>query len=181
MGDQQQRYLFALGYPDEALADAALAEIHELSTDNWLKVADWAIVTKAPDGKVTTRESTKGDPGAARGAVAGGVVGALLVMAGPIGWAGAAAATGVGALTAAIHDSGLKNEDLRSVAGLMAEGRTVLVLTVTPEFRDRMHEALTEIPELRAADRALESPVDGSTGNLLREAVEQYRATHVDT
>jgi uncharacterized membrane protein len=178
MGDQQERYLFALGYPDEALADAALAELHELNTDEYLKIADWAIVTKALDGKVTTRESTSSDAGPARGAVAGGVVGALLVFAGPIGWAGAAAATGVGALTAALHDSGLKNEDLKSVASLMAEGRTVLVLTVTPEFRDRMRQALTEVPELAAADRALESPVDGSTGNLLREAVEQYRSTH---
>jgi uncharacterized membrane protein len=181
MGDQQQRYLYALGYPDRALAEAALREIHELSTDNYLKVADWAIVTKALDGKVTTQESTSSDAGAARGAVAGGVAGALLVLAGPIGWAGAAAATGVGALTAALHDSGLKNEDLKSVAGLMSEGRTVLVLTVTPEFRDRMHAALTDVPELAAADRTLESPVDGSTGNLLREAVEQYRSTHADT
>ena len=80
-----------------------------------------------------------------------------------------------------LHDSGLKDKDLKSVAGLMRDGRTVLVLTVTPEFRDRMHQALTEVPELAAADRKLESPVDGSTGNLLREAVEQYRATHADT
>ena len=84
-GRPAKRYLFALGYPDEALADAALAELHELSTDNYLKVADWAIVTKAADGKVKTRESTGSDAGAARGAVAGGVAGALLVMAGPIG------------------------------------------------------------------------------------------------
>ncbi len=181
MGDQQERYLFALGYPDEALADAALAEIHELSTDRYLKIADWAIVTKAPGGKVTTRESTSSDAGAARGAVAGGVAGALLVMAGPIGWAGAAAATGIGAVAAVLHDSGLKNKDLESVAGLMREGRTVLVLTVTPEFRDRMHDALTEVPEIAAADPKLESAVDGSTGNLLREAVEQYRATHSET
>ena len=178
MGDQQKRYLFALGYPDEALADAALAELHELSTDNYLKVADWAIVTKAADGKVKTRESTGSDAGAARGAVAGGVAGALLVLAGPIGWAGAAAATGVGALAAVLHDGGLKEKDLKSVADLMRDGRTVLVLTVAPEFRDRMHEALTEVPELAAGDPKVESPVDGSTGNLLREAVEQYRATH---
>jgi uncharacterized membrane protein len=181
MGDQQQRYLFALGYPDEALADAALSELHELRTDNYLEVTDWAIVTKSPDGKVKTRESTGSDAGAARGAVAGGVVGALLVLAGPIGWAGAAAATGVGALAAVLHDGGLKEKDLESVAGLMRDGRTVLVLTVTPEFRERMHQALTEVPELAAADPKVESPVDGSTGNVLREAVEQYRSTHADT
>jgi uncharacterized membrane protein len=181
MGDQQERYLFALGYPDEALADAALAELHELDTDNYLKVADWAIVTKSADGKVTTRESTHSDAGAARGAVAGGVVGALIVMTGPIGWAGAAVGAGVGAVAAALHDGGMKNDDLKSMASLMADGRTVLVLTVTPEYRDRMRDALTEVPELAAADRKLESPVDGSTGNLVREAVEQYRSSHADS
>jgi hypothetical protein len=36
--------------------------------------------------------------------------------------------------------------------------------------------ALAEVPEFMAADRTLESPVDGESGNLLRAAVADYKA-----
>ena len=178
MGSTEDRYLFVLGFPEAALAEAAIREIGNLGWNNNLKVIDWAIVTKSPDGKVTTRENTSKDPGAARGAVAGGIAGALIALTGPVGLAAVAASAGIGAVTAALHDSGFKNEDLRSVASLMKDGRTVLILTVDSVYRDRLRMALTDVPELVAADQAIESPVDGSTGNQLREAVEQYRSTH---
>ena len=163
MGEQGHR-LFVLGYPDAALADAAIAELDQLAQDEFLRDVDWAVVTKGADGKVTTRESTSADAGPARGAVAGGVAGALIAIAGPIGLAGVAAAAGVGAVVAALHDSGFKDKDLTSVADLMTEGRTVLILDVGPEYVDKMRSALTDVPEFLAADRTLESPVDGRVG-----------------
>ena len=54
-----------------------------------------------------------------------------------------AAAAGVGAVVAALHDSGFKDDDLTSVADLMADGRTVLILDVGPDYVDKMRSALT--------------------------------------
>jgi uncharacterized membrane protein len=178
MGKTEDRYLFVLGFAEAAQAEAAIREIGNLGWNNNLKVVDWAIVTKSPDGKVSTRENTSQDPGAKRGAVAGGLAGALIAVAGPLGLGVVAASAGIGAVTAALRDSGFKDDDLKSVAGLMKDGRTVLILTVDTMYRDRLRMAIKDVPELVAADQTLESPVDGSSGNQLREAVEQYRSTH---
>jgi uncharacterized membrane protein len=176
MADQGHR-LFVLGYPDAALAEAAVAELEQLSHDGFLRDIDWAIVTKDADGHVTSRETTDADAGPAKGAVAGGVAGALIaVMAGPIGIAGVAVAAGAGAVVAALHDSGFKDKDLTAVSDLMQPGRTVLIMDVKPEYVDKMRSALTDVPEFVAADRRLESPVDGASGNLLRAAVADYKA-----
>ncbi len=178
MTSKQDHRLFVLGYADAALADAAIAELEQLAQDEFLRDVDWAVVTKGADGKITTRESTRSDPGAAKGAVAGGVAGALIAIAGPIGLVGVAAAVGIGAVTARLADSGFKEKDMETVAGLMKEGRTVLILDVAPQYIANMRSALTDVPEFRAADRTLESPVDGSSGNLLRSAVEDYKSSN---
>jgi uncharacterized protein YaaQ len=79
-------------------------------------------------------------------------------------------------VVAALHDSGFKEKDLTAVSDLMTEGRTVLILDVKPEYVDKMRSALTDVPEFLAADRTLESPVDGASGNLLRAAVDDYKS-----
>ena len=86
MGDT--RTLFVLGFPEASQARAALAEIGNLGNPGFLKADDWAIVERDANGKVTFEESPSADHGAARGAVAGGVAGAFLVVLGPVGWAG---------------------------------------------------------------------------------------------
>lgn len=178
MGATEDRYLFVLGYREAEQAEAAIREIGTLGWNNNLKVIDWAVVTKSPDGKVSMREGTPGYPDAARGALAGGLAGAIVAVTGPLGLAAVAASTGIGALIAALRDSGIMDEDLKSVASLMKDGRTVLILTVDSVYRDRLRMAVTDVPELVAADQVIESPVDGSSGNLLREAVAHYRSTH---
>jgi len=175
MGKVDHR-LFVLGYPDAAQADAAVAELEQLAQDEFLRDVDWAIVTKAADGTMTSRESTRSDPGAARGGVAGGVAGALIaVMAGPIGIGAVAVGAGVGAVATALKDSGFKDKDLTSVGDLMQPGRTVLLLDVPGEYVEHMRSAMTDVPEFKASDRWMESEVDGSSGNLLRSAVTDYR------
>jgi uncharacterized membrane protein len=102
---------------------------------------------------------------------------ALVALAGPIGLAGIAVGAGVGAVAGKLHDSGFKNKDLEEVGGLMQEGRTLLVVSVQPEFVDRFKQAIDDVPELKAADRKMDFDVDGSSSNMLRDAIASYKAT----
>jgi uncharacterized membrane protein len=172
------RTLFVLGFPEEAQARAALTEMENLRNSAFLKAADWALVKRDADGKVTFEESPSGDPGALRGAAVGGVAGTVAVLLGPIGWAGAAAAVGLGAVAGKLHDAGFKSKDMEAVGDLMADGRTVLLIAVTDEYVANMRAAMQDVPEFLASDRSMESPVTGDASEVLRKAVEEYRASH---
>jgi uncharacterized membrane protein len=176
MGDT--RTLFVLGYPEASQARAALAEIGNLGNSGFLKADDWAIVERDATGKVTFEESPSADHGALRGAAAGGVAGAFLVVLGPVGWAGAAALAGAGAVASKLHDAGFKADDMSAVGDLMRDGRTVLLVSVTDEYVANMRAAMQDVPELIASDRSMEAPLTGDAGNVLRKAVEEYRTSH---
>jgi len=85
---------------------------------------------------------------------------------------------GVGAVAGKLHDAGFKSDDMRAVGDLMRDGRTILLVSVTDEYVANMRAAMQDVPEFLASDRSMESPVTGDAGDLLRKAVEEYRASH---
>jgi uncharacterized membrane protein len=179
MDDDAKKHLFVLGYPDRAAAEAAVTELHELQRDQFLEVKDWAIVSKADGGELTVTESKDADPGARRGAVAGGLGGAFIALAAtPIGAGAILAGAGIGAVASRLRDAGFKSGDLGEVGRLMQDGRAVLLLAVRPQDTDRLRGILDDVPELRAADRRWEAVVDQDSKNVLRDAIAAYRAEH---
>jgi uncharacterized membrane protein len=129
MADEAKKHLFVLGYPDRAAAEAAIAELRELERDQYIEVGDYAIISKGEGGKLTIAENRDADPGAERGAVTGALAGAFVAMAStPIGLAAIAVGAGVGAIAAAVRDSGFKGHDLDEVGAMMRDGRTILLL-----------------------------------------------------
>jgi uncharacterized membrane protein len=179
MGTEDQKHLFVLGYPDRPTAEAAVAELTELQRDQFLEVKDWAIVSKAEGGELTVNESKDADPGARRGAVAGGLGAAFIALAAtPIGAGAIVAGAGIGAVAGKLRDTGFKGKDLDEVGRLMQDGRAILLLAVRPQDTDRLRGALDDIPELAAADRRWEAVVDGNSKNVLRDAIAAYKAEH---
>ena len=177
MADDATKHLFVLGFPDAAAADAAVNELTELKRDQFLDgVKDYAVVTKAQDGTLTVNENKEADPGGRRGAVTGGIAGAFIALAGPIGLGAVAVGAGVGAVAAVMRDSGFKNKDLDDVGSLMQAGRTLLLMAVSPHDADRLRSVLDEEPEFKAADRRWEATLGPDTKNVLHEAIAQYRA-----
>ena len=59
---------------------------------------------------------------------------------------------------------------------LMQDGRTLLLMAVSPHDADRLRSVLDEEPEFKAADRRWEATLGGDTKNVLHEAIAQYRA-----
>jgi uncharacterized membrane protein len=177
MTDTMTRRLFVLGYPDRSGAEAAVAELTELGHDMFVTLDDWAIISKDTDGALMTTTSDAKKSAAGKGAFAGGFAVALIAIAGPIGLAGVAVGAGVGAVAGALHKSGFKESDVKSVGDLMQGGRTLLILTVPGEYAKRFRDAIDEVPELKAADRRLESDVDGSSSSMLHDAIAEYKAS----
>ena len=181
MSTDDRKHLFVLGYPDRAGADAAVAELTELQRDQFLEVKDYAIISKGADGTLQVNEDKDADPGARRGAVAGALGGAFIALAAtPIGAGAILAGMGIGAVASALRDTGFKNDDMKEVGRLMEGDRTILLLAVRPQDTERLQSVLQEIPEFSAADRRWETEVDAGSKNMLRDAIEKYKAEEAE-
>lgn len=170
------KHLFLLGYADLAAAEAAASALKDLQEQSFLELRDSAIVTKAVGGVVTVIESKASDPGAQRGALAGATGAALVaLLSTPIGIGAVAVGAGIGAVTAALRDSGFQRDDLAEVGRLMEDGRALLLVAVRPEDVERLRDALTSVAELAAADRRMETEVKANSKDVLHDALTAYK------
>ena len=184
MATEDTKSLFVLRFPDRAKAEAAVTELTELQRDQYIQVRDHAIVSKEVGGAITVTESKDRDPGAQRGAVAGGLGAAFVALAAtPIGAGAIVVGAGIGAITAALRDSGFKSQDLGEVGRLMQDGKALLILEVRPEDRDRLRTSLTDTPELLGQETHWEAELSAESKNMLADAIQlwnQREAQSVD-
>ena len=175
MADAKQSRVFFIGFPRPGVATYVLELIKDANKAKDIVVTDWAMIQKPAGEKPKITESTKADPGAARGAGAGGLAGvALAAVLGPVGFGAVVGGAAIGAVTAALKDSGMKENDLESISGLMAEGREGLVVVVPLEEGDRFQAFMDGTTEFHAADRKLS--VDIVPGHTLQNAIDEYTA-----
>ena len=131
MSEPKRTRLVFLGFAVEEIASTVLGVIEGGIRAKTITVEDWALVHKAPGGKLTIKTDKSKDPGGARGALFGGGAGYLLAaLSGPIGAGAVAAGAAIGAVTAAVRDSGLKNDDIVEVSKFMADGRTGIMVAM---------------------------------------------------
>lgn len=175
MATEDTKSLFVLRFPDRAKAEAAVGELTELQRDQFLEVRDHAIVSKEIGGGVAVTESKDRDPGAQRGAVAGGLGAAFVALAAtPIGVGAIVVGAGIGAITAALRDSGFKSQDLGEVGRLMQDGKALLILEVRPQDRERLRTTLTTTPQLLGAEAHWEAELSAESKNMLADAIQLW-------
>jgi uncharacterized membrane protein len=134
------------------------------------------MITKAHGGELTITNSKGVDPGATRGALFGGGAGLLLAaLAGPVGLGAVAAGAAIGGVTAAVRDSGLKNNDIIEVSKLMADGRTGILVAIPLAAADAWDGFVETHTEFAAPDRRYQ--VDIVPGHDFERALEEYRAS----
>lgn len=166
--------LVFLGFTEEMVARHILELVKEEKDAKAISVADWALVRKSRDGDVRIEGDKSVDPGASRGALVGGGAGMILAAAaGPVGLAAVVAGAAIGAITAGVHDSGMKTKDLEAASELMVEGRTGLVFAIPAADVDRWNEFVARNVEFEAAIRRHE--VDITPTSTFADAVQQYR------
>src|SRR4051794_13153699 len=154
MSEPTRTRLYFFGFAEEMVARTVLEVIKEGISSKEIVVEDWALVHKAPGGKLTITNDKSKDPGATRGGLFGGAAGAILAtLSGPIGLGAVAGSAAIGAATAAIRDSGFKNDDVEAVSRFMADGRTGIMLATPLANVDAFEAWTAEQPEFEASDR----------------------------
>ena len=131
MSEPKRTRLVFLGFGDDMIANTVLEEIKRGISTKSITVEDWAKVYKAPGGKLAITTDKSKDPGAARGMGFGGAAGMVLAaLSGPIGAGAVVAGAAIGGVTAALKDSGFKNDEIEAVSRFMADGRSGLMVAV---------------------------------------------------
>jgi len=177
----EQIHLVVLGYASPEAAQAGVTELDELKNSKYMKATDWAIISKDATGKVKLNETKSADAGATRGGLVGAfALGMVALAAAPVTLGAVAVGGAVGAVAAALHDGGFKNDDMRTIAGMMREGRAILLFSVAPEQAERATEAVREIPAFTAAEWSRGFTVSAGKDGL-KEAIAQFNAERGDS
>jgi uncharacterized membrane protein len=175
MGEPKRTRLILLGFPDQAPAQAVVDVVMAGRESKAIVIEDMVLINKAIGGKVTVEGMKSADPGAARGAAVGGTFGAVLaVISGPIGIGAVVGGAAIGAVTAAVKDSGLKNDEIDTVARFMADGRTGVMIAVPLANAEAWDPFVAEHPEFAASDQQYR--VDIVPGRTFDQAVDEYIA-----
>ncbi len=115
-------------FPTEAGAKEALHSLQEAQKQGIVGIKDAAVLSKGPDNKLHIAETA--DKGFGRGAMIGGVAGAVVgVLAGPVGWAALGGAA-VGGLAAKLHDGGFPDDRLKQMGDGLTPGSSAVVAVI---------------------------------------------------
>ena len=174
MAETKPSRLYLLAFTDAGIPPHVLELIKEGVKAEEISVSDWAMIRRNAAGEPEITTDQKVDPGAGRGAAFGGVAGVVLAgISGPIGIGAMVAGAAIGAVTAGLRDSGLKNDDLEGISSLMKEGRSGLVIAVPLEDADRFESFMKLHVEFASVIRRLQ--VDVVPGHSLAQAIDEYR------
>ena len=133
--------LIAIGYPDEATAQAAADEARRLAQDLIIQPDAIAVISRDTDGgyHVTTNHHAVG-AGATWGMFWGFLFGLLFFI--PV--FGMAIGAGMGALMGKVTKSGIDREFQDQVRGMLQPGTSALFLMVEKITPDKATEALSK-------------------------------------
>jgi uncharacterized membrane protein len=140
--DEHPVQVFIATFGDEREAAQVLKEFQSMEREGSIDLVDAAVVVRTADGKIEVEETS--DPGAktwaARGAVAGGIVGLIFP---PSILASAAVLAGAGAVWGKVRDKGFKDEDLQSVGESMNPGSSAIIAVAEDHVIERLQSGIT--------------------------------------
>ena len=133
--------LIAIGYPDEATADAAADEARRLAADLIIPPDAIAVISRDKDGTYHVQTSHHPVGGGATWGMFWGLLFGLLFF---IPVFGMAIGAGMGALMGKITKSGVDKEFQDQVRGLIQPGTSALFLMVEKVTPDKAIEAMSK-------------------------------------
>jgi uncharacterized membrane protein len=129
-------------FEDEESSLLALKNIHDQQNSRAIMIQDAAVIHKGLDGKIQVQDST--DVSAANGAGIGLLAGAAIGLIGGPAGIGTRSVTGAaaGVIAARLHNSGIRNDQLRQVGEELTPGSSALVLVIDPQWTTAMEKDL---------------------------------------
>ncbi|HXM54864.1 MAG TPA: DUF1269 domain-containing protein [Candidatus Dormibacteraeota bacterium] len=137
MQDQAPLQAVVAAFPDEQGASRALEQLRAIDKD-LIGVKQAAVLVRDADDHLQIRESHHVGRGAVLGGVAGAVVG---LIAGPVGWVAVGGAA-VGALAARLRDSGFPDARLREIGEALTPGTSALIAIIEHRWVSRVEDEL---------------------------------------
>jgi len=155
--------LVVIGYPNEGVANEALAALGKLQHDLVVDLAGAAVVTADSTGKVSMSTPTHATgAGAASGALWGMLFGLLFLV--PV--AGLVVGGVIGALFGKMGDMGIKQEYVEQVRDLLKPGTAAMVVMYRKATPDKTIDALKPF-----GGTVLKSSLSAETEEALNEAL----------
>jgi uncharacterized membrane protein len=127
-------------FADEGGANEALEELQRAEDNGLISIRDVALIQRDAEGELHIEDSKHNGMG--RGAVIGGVAGAIVgVLTGPIGWA-AVGGVLIGGLSARLRGSGFRGERLQRLGDTLGPDSSALVAVVEHTWLDEVTKYL---------------------------------------
>lgn len=127
-------------FPDEQGASRALDELRRIDKD-LVGVKEAAVIVRSTGNQLEIKESHHVGRGAVIGGIAGAVVG---LITGPIGWV-TVGGVAVGALAARLRDSGFPDARLREIGEALTPGTSALVAIVEHRWVSQVEDHLRAV------------------------------------
>jgi uncharacterized membrane protein len=133
--------VFVASYDDEFGAKQSLKDFQAMHREGSIDLIDAAVIVHTAEGKVKFEETAdpSGKKWAARGAIAGGLVGLIFP---PSIIVGAAVGGGAGGIWGKVRDKGFKDEDLKAVGESLPEGSSAIIAIAEDQVLDRLEKGL---------------------------------------
>jgi uncharacterized membrane protein len=130
-------------FPTEDGAKTALQELDEAHKQGLISIKDAAVLRRDADNKLHVMETA--DKSWGRGAMIGGVGGAVVgLIAGPVGWAALGGAA-IGGLAAKLRDGGFPDQRLREIGESLKPGSSGLVAIVEETWVIKVQDQLKQM------------------------------------
>lgn len=154
--------LVVLSFARAEEAGEAMRSIRQVERNGRIHLEDTAVVTKDADGKVRVNNEVSG--ATEKGAVAGAILGPLLMFLFPI--AGIAIGAGAGALIGRMFDTGVDGKFVKEVKENLSPGTSALFLVI------RNGEATALVSALRAYEgEVLQTTLSSELEEEIRRAL----------
>jgi uncharacterized membrane protein len=150
-------------FDDVDAAGVALDQLKQAQKARTMTVEAAAIVQRDLRGELQITEPS--DPGGQRGALAGGLIGAVIGLLGGPGGAIVTGAAGalIGAVTAEIIDSGIPDQNLEVIGQSLLPGESAVVAIVDKEWQEQLERVMT-----KAGARVLSGDLTGVIAKQLQ-------------
>jgi uncharacterized membrane protein len=167
--------LVILTFNSSTGADAMMETLQDLQDDNFIEILDAVVVTKDATGNIGVRQPLEIGPGngAAFGALTGTIVG---LLGGPGGaLVGLVSGAITGGITAAALESGLPQDDIRSMAvDELRPGESALMVYIDVVWMDQIEHAA------RSLDAAFARHMVREEQKLARGRAAELRQEKID-